>query len=125
MPLLARLEASNTREHGFSPRCNGRGSTPGKGFLRGVKRFVRNNIRSDLEKFRPNRHRGPEAEVPLRGRDIGRQGGDSISRKVMRMEAEVIKEFPSEIAKGKAEPTRKVGHENNILAFVEYRRGFI
>ena len=64
MPLLARLETSNTRELGFSPRCDGRGSTLGKQLLRGMKGFVWNHVRSDLEKFGPNGHRGPEAEYP-------------------------------------------------------------
>ena len=65
MPFLARLEASDTRELGVSPRCNGHGPALGKGLLGRVMRFVRYDIRSDLVEFRPNRYGGPEAEVPL------------------------------------------------------------
>ena len=42
----------------------------------------------------------------------------------MRLKAEVVEEFSSEIAKRETEATRKVRHENHILALSDIRRGF-
>ena len=43
---------------------------------------------------------------------------------MMRLKAKVIEKFPSEIAKGKTEPTSKMGHKDNVFAFIVYRRRF-
>src|SRR3954463_12604000 len=68
-------------------------------------------------------HRRPQAEVSLQCGDESRKRSDSVRRKMMRLKAEVVKKFSSEIAKRETKSTREVRHKNHILALPNIRRG--
>ena len=112
----------DAREDGGAPRYDGGG--PALGHLFGFAGVVgiRNNLFPELEVFGEKVDGGQEAEVTLRERNTSGEGGDGISRKVVRLEAKFIKEMAHEIAGRKPEPALKMGNKNDILTGLEIRR---
>ena len=111
----------DARENGGAPRYDGGGPALGHDSGRAGVIWIRDNLFPELEVFEPEVDGRPEAEVTLGERDISRECGDGVGRKMVRLETKFVEEIVHKIADGKTEPALKVGNKNDILIGLKIR----